>query len=69
MTNELINTLKKSLRGKLVLPGDANYDTVRKVYNGMIDKRPAMIAQCLDNLFLVISEVNRHIAVVSLNVE
>ena len=48
MTNELINTFKKSLHGKLVLPNDADYDTVRKVYNGMIDKRPAMIAQCAD---------------------
>lgn len=48
MTNELINSFKKSLHGKLVLPADAEYDTVRKVYNGMIDKRPAMIAQCAD---------------------
>lgn len=46
MTNELINTFKNSLHGKLVLPKDADYDTVRKVYNGMIDKHPAMIAQC-----------------------
>jgi hypothetical protein len=48
MTNELINTFRNSLRGKLVLPNDADYDTVRKVYNGMIDKHPAMIAQCAD---------------------
>lgn len=48
MTNELINTFKNSLRGKLVLPTDSDYDTVRKVYNGMIDKKPAMIAQCAD---------------------
>lgn len=48
MTNELINTFKNSLHGKLVLPTDTDYDTVRKVYNGMIDKRPAMIAQCAD---------------------
>jgi UDP-N-acetylenolpyruvoylglucosamine reductase len=48
MTNELINDLKNSLHGKLVLPNDSDYDTVRKVYNGMIDKHPAMIAQCAD---------------------
>ncbi|QEC67184.1 FAD-binding oxidoreductase [Panacibacter ginsenosidivorans] len=48
MTNELINALKNSLHGKLVLPNDADYDTLRKVYNGMIDKHPAMIAQCTD---------------------
>lgn len=48
MTHEMINTLKKSLRGKLVSPGDTDYDAVRKVYNGMIDKRPAAIACCAD---------------------
>jgi FAD/FMN-containing dehydrogenase len=48
MTNQLIDTLKNNLRGKLVLPNDAAYDTVRKVYNGMIDKHPEMIAQCTD---------------------
>ena len=48
MPNDLTLQLKKSLHGKLVLPSDNEYDTVRKVYNGMIDKRPAMIAQCKD---------------------
>lgn len=48
MTNELINAFRNSLHGKLVLPTDAGYDTGRKVYNGMIDKRPAMIVQCAD---------------------
>src|SRR5688572_2803101 len=48
MGNELTNKLKRSLQGKLVLPTDTDYDTERKVYNAMIDKRPAMIAQCLD---------------------
>jgi hypothetical protein len=40
MTNELIKSFKDSLHGKLVLPADANYDSVRKVYNGMINTRP-----------------------------
>ena len=48
MTNELINALKNKLHGKLVQPADADYDIVRKVYNGMIDKHPALIAQCAD---------------------
>jgi len=46
--SNLTNSLKDSLHGKLVIPTDADYDAVRKVYNGMIDKRPAMIAQCAD---------------------
>ena len=48
MTNDLTSAFKNSLQGKLVMPKDADYDNVRKVYNGMIDKRPAMIAQCAD---------------------
>ncbi len=34
------------LHGELMLPGDAGYEAARKVYNGMIDRRPAMIARC-----------------------
>src|SRR5207249_5054994 len=36
------------LRGDLVLDGDAGYDEARKVWNGAIDKKPAMIAYCAD---------------------
>src|SRR5437016_6871925 len=34
------------LRGRLVQPGEGGYDEARKVWNGMIDKRPALIARC-----------------------
>jgi len=34
-------------RGQIVKPGDPNYDAVRKVHNGLIDKRPAVIARCV----------------------
>jgi hypothetical protein len=43
-----LRTLKGTLRGDLIEPGDARYDEVRKVYNAMIDKRPLAIAMCLD---------------------
>jgi FAD/FMN-containing dehydrogenase len=43
-----IEQLRSSVRGALVQPGDADYDSVRKVYNGMIDKRPAVIVRCVD---------------------
>jgi FAD/FMN-containing dehydrogenase len=35
-----------SFQGQLTGPDDADYDVARKVYNAMIDKRPALIARC-----------------------
>jgi FAD/FMN-containing dehydrogenase len=34
-----------SLRGKLIQPGDGDYDDSRKIWNAMIDKKPALIVQ------------------------
>jgi FAD/FMN-containing dehydrogenase len=45
---ELVTKLAQSLRGPLIRAGDADYDEARKLYNGMIDKRPLMIARCAD---------------------
>jgi FAD/FMN-containing dehydrogenase len=36
------------LRGELIRPGNTGYDAARQLYNGMIDKRPALIARCVD---------------------
>jgi len=46
--DSVIEEFKNQLRGELILPQDANYDDARAVYNGMIDKRPAMTAKCTD---------------------
>jgi len=43
-----VASFKASLRGELIRQGEASYDEARKVYNGMIDKRPAFIARCVD---------------------
>jgi len=34
------------LAGELIAPDDPGYDDARRVYNAMIDKRPALIARC-----------------------
>jgi FAD/FMN-containing dehydrogenase len=52
-----VEQFKTSLRGELIQPGDEGYDEARKVFNGMIDKRPRMIARCAD-MADVISSVN-----------
>ncbi|HEY2220421.1 FAD-binding oxidoreductase [Actinomycetospora sp.] len=40
--------LAATLRGDVITPTDPGYDEARAVYNGMIDKRPAVITRCRD---------------------
>ncbi len=54
---KIIQNFKTSLRGELVQPADAGYDSARRIYNAMIDKRPRLIAQCA-NVADVITAVN-----------
>lgn len=46
MHDNMTIQFKESLRGRLIDKSDSDYDEARKLYNGMIDKRPQMIAQC-----------------------
>jgi hypothetical protein len=41
-----IQDFKAGLSGALLRPAEAGYDDARKIWNGMIDKRPALIARC-----------------------
>jgi len=43
-----IATLRDAIRGRILIPGDPDYDEVRRVWNGMIDKRPRLIVQAAD---------------------
>ena len=42
----VLEELRTQLRGEVIGPADPEYDTARRVHNGMIDKRPAVIARC-----------------------
>ncbi|GKZ14289.1 FAD-binding oxidoreductase [Haladaptatus sp. T7] len=41
-----VEPLRAQLKGELVTPDDPDYDEERSVWNGMINKRPAMVARC-----------------------
>jgi len=49
MTNlpaEKIEALRRGFKGEIILPSDGAYESARKIWNAMIDKRPAVIARC-----------------------
>jgi FAD/FMN-containing dehydrogenase len=46
--SEVAAALAERLGGHLISPGHREYDRARRVWNGMIDKRPAAIARCAD---------------------
>ena len=48
MEKEAIAQFKGQFRGDLIEPGTARYEEARKVYNAMIDRKPALIAKCAD---------------------
>ena len=43
---DAVTELATSFSGQLLQPSDAGYDDARKIHNGLIDKRPALIARC-----------------------
>ncbi len=56
-TTDYVTSLAEGFSGQLLTPEDAGYDAARKIHNGLIDKRPALIARCL-NTADVIDAVN-----------
>ena len=52
-----VAAFKAGLRGQLLRPGDDAYDGARKIWNGMFDRRPALIARCAGTAD-VVSAVN-----------
>jgi FAD/FMN-containing dehydrogenase len=48
MDEKSLAELKSQVRGDVIPPGDDRYEGARKVYNAMIDKRPAVVVRCSD---------------------
>lgn len=45
---DAVNQFRGQFRGELIEPQDARYEAARQVYNGMISRKPRLIAQCAD---------------------
>jgi FAD/FMN-containing dehydrogenase len=48
LNSETIDNFRGQFRGRILTPEDAGYDDARKVYNGMISRKPRLIARCAD---------------------
>ena len=46
LSDALVDELRGTLRGRLIRPGDEAYEQGRRVWNGNIDRRPALIVRC-----------------------
>jgi FAD/FMN-containing dehydrogenase len=62
-----VDELAGRFSGRLVRPGDGDYDEVRRVWNAMIDKRPGVIARCasVDDVIAAVGFGRRHGLVVA----
>jgi len=43
---DAVNALRETMSGPVLVPGDADYDEARTIWNAAIDRRPALIARC-----------------------
>ncbi|HSM56556.1 MAG TPA: FAD-dependent oxidoreductase [Candidatus Sulfomarinibacteraceae bacterium] len=59
---EAAAALERALQGQLLRPGDAAYEEARQVWNGMIDRRPALIARCetVDDVVAAVNAAREH---------
>jgi len=53
LNRNALDSFRQIFKGYLIDPSDSRYDRARRVWNGMIDKYPALIAQCTDNADVV----------------
>ena len=67
LPEKAISEFDAVLSGDLIRPENADYDQVRSVWNGMIDRRPALIARCklVADVIEAVGFAKRHSLVVS----
>ena len=46
LDDTLVGKIDGTLAGELIAPGHGRYESARRVWNGMVDRRPALIARC-----------------------
>ncbi|MBB4908430.1 FAD-binding oxidoreductase [Actinophytocola algeriensis] len=49
-TTDAVRELRLTMRGPALVESDHEYDSVRRIWNGTVDRRPAVIARCVDDL-------------------
>ncbi len=66
-TMPAVEELQRNFKGKILFGGDVDYDKERKIWNGMIDRKPGLIAQCTntDDIQLAVKYASRHNLLVS----
>jgi FAD/FMN-containing dehydrogenase len=47
LNKDAVESLRMSLQGPMILPGEDGFDQSRSVWNAMIDRRPALVVRCL----------------------
>jgi FAD/FMN-containing dehydrogenase len=56
----VIERLRQSLRGRLIVPADAGYERARRVWNWMMDRRPALIVRSAETRDVVLAVETAH---------
>ena len=62
LDDTLVGNIEGTFAGELIAPGHAQYESARRVWNGMVDRRPALIARCAgeDDVVMALGFAREH---------